>query len=61
MRDLVTDISVQIDIEDDKICDYFTKEKLNKTAKELAYIEGHLDKYKSYDNILELEKDLLED
>lgn len=33
---------------------YFTKEELDETAKELAYMEKHPDKYKSYNNVNEL-------
>lgn len=40
---------------------YFTKEELEETAKELKYMEKHLDEYKSYDNIADLKKALLSD
>lgn len=40
---------------------YFTKEELNDTAKELAYMETHLNEYKSYDNKEDLKKALLSD
>jgi len=33
---------------------YFTKEELNQTAKELAYMEKHPEEYKSYNNVNEL-------
>lgn len=36
--------------EEDAIYDFFTKEELEETAKELAYMEEHPEKYKSYDN-----------
>ncbi len=40
---------------------YFTKEELEESAKELVYMENHLDEYKSYDNMKDLKKDLLSD
>ena len=47
--------------EENELYQYFTKEELDKTAKELSYIEKHPEKYKSYNNILELKEDLLSD
>lgn len=38
---------------------YFTKEQLEETAKELTYMENHLDEYKSYDDIKNLKEALL--
>lgn len=38
---------------------YFSKDELENTAKELAYIEEHPEEYKSYNNISELKKELL--
>ncbi len=43
---------------DDYLLHYFTKEELEESAKELAYIEKHPDRYKGYTNIDELFKDL---
>lgn len=40
---------------------YFTKDELEKTAKELLFMEKNLDKYESYNNIEDLKKALLED
>lgn len=52
---------VSIPKEEYDLSQYFTKEDLDKTAKELTYIEKHPNKYKSYDNLEELKKDLLSD
>ena len=38
---------------------YFTKKELEDSAKELDYMEKHLDEYKSFDNIKNLKNDLL--
>lgn len=38
---------------------YFTKEELDNTAKELAYIEKHPKEYKKFNNIEDLKKNLL--
>lgn len=46
---------------EDELYQYFTEEELEKTAKELAYIEKHSKEYKSYDNITELKEALLND
>lgn len=40
---------------------YFTEDELERTAKELAYIEKHPKEYKSYDNIDDLKEALLSD
>lgn len=45
--------------EEDDIYNYFTKEELEETAKELKYIESHLDEYPSYYNWKDLKEDLL--
>ena len=52
---------VSIPKEDYEFHKYFTKEELDKTAKELAYIEKHPEEYKSYDNVEDLKKALLSD
>ena len=39
----------------------FTKEELERTARELAYIEKHPKEYKSYNNIEDLKEALLSD
>ena len=39
---------------------YFSDEELNNTSNELCYIAEHPDEYKSYDNINDLKKDLLD-
>ena len=45
----------------DDIYNYFTKEELKETAKELAYIEEHPEEYKGYNNVNDLFKDLNND
>lgn len=52
---------VSIPKEEYELYQYFTKEELNKTAKEITYIEKHPEEYKSYSDISELKKDLLSD
>lgn len=52
---------VTIPEEKDDIYDYFTKEELEETAKELAYMEKHPEEYKKYDNWEDLKKALLSD
>lgn len=52
---------VTIPKEESDLYQYFTKEQLDNTAKELAYMEKNPEEYKSYDNIEELKKDLLSD
>ena len=53
------DVSIPKDNND--LNQYFTKDELDKTAKELYYINKHSKEYKSFDNILDLKKDLLND
>ena len=50
---------VSIPKEDYELYQYFAKEDLDETAKELAYIEEHPEEYKSYNNWDDLERDLL--
>lgn len=52
---------VSIPKEEYELYQYFTKEELDKTAKELTYIEKHPKEYKSYSNISELKEALLSD
>jgi len=52
---------VAIPKEENELCQYFTEEELDKTAKELAYIKEHPEEYKSYKNSSELKKALLKD
>ncbi len=52
---------VSIPKEEYDLYQYFTKEELDKTAKELSYIEKHPKEYKSYNNISELKEALLSD
>ncbi len=52
---------VSIPKKENNLNKYFTKEELNKTIKELAYIEKHPEEYKSYDDIEDLKKALLSD
>lgn len=52
---------VTIPKEPDNLSKYFTKEELENTYKELIYMEKHLNDYKSYNNINDLKKDLLND
>ena len=47
--------------EEKDLCQYFTKDELEATAKELAYIAEHPAKYKSYNNREDLKKALLSD
>lgn len=54
-----TTISIQINKNDNDLYQYFTKEELDNTAKELSYIEKHPNEYESYNNIPELKKALL--
>ena len=53
-----TTINVKNNEEDDELKQYFTDEELESVAKELEYIENHVDEYKSYDNVIELFNDL---
>ena len=53
-----TTINVKNSEEDDELKQFFTDEELENVAKELEYMEKHLDEYKSYDNVNELFYDL---
>lgn len=59
MTNLNTTINIQIDKEQNELCQYFTEEELTKTAKELAYIKEHPEEYKRYKNSTELKEALL--
>lgn len=50
---------VTIPKEPDDLSKYFTKEELESTYKELILMEKNLNDYKSYNNINDLKKDLL--
>lgn len=52
---------VSIPKNENNLLKYFSKEELEKTAKELTYMENHLDEYKSYDNMKKLKEALLSD
>lgn len=52
---------VTISREPDDLSKYFTKEELENTYKELILMEKNLNDYKSYNNINDLKKDLLND
>ena len=52
---------VSIPKEEYELYQNFTKEELDNTAKELAYIEKHPTEYKSYNSIQELKEALLSD
>ena len=41
---------------EDELYSYFTKDSLDRAAKELSYIEKHPEEYKSYNNIEELKE-----
>lgn len=47
--------------EESELHQYFTEEELQMSARELAYIKEHPEEYKSYNNIKELKKALLND
>ena len=47
--------------EDFELYQYFTKDELEESAEELAYIEKHPNEYKSYNNIEDLKEALLTD
>lgn len=49
---------VSLPKEENELCNYFTKEELNNTYKELDYMEKNPEKYKSYNNVNELFEDL---
>ena len=61
MTNLNTTINIQIDKEQNELCQYFTEEELTKIAKELAYIKKHAEEYKRYKNSTELKEALLKD
>ncbi|MBR1413158.1 MAG: type II toxin-antitoxin system RelB/DinJ family antitoxin [Bacilli bacterium] len=52
---------VAIPKEEQELSHYFTEEELDRTAKELAYMEKHPEKYNSYNNIGKLKEALLSD
>lgn len=52
---------VSIPKEEYDLYQYFSKEELDNTAKELSYIEEHPEEYESYNDISELKKALLSD
>ncbi len=52
---------IAIPREENELYKYFTKEELDETAKELNYMETHLDEYKSYNNMKDLKEALLSD
>lgn len=52
---------VTIPKEDNNLSNYFTQEELENTYNELIYMKKHPDGYKSYNNINDLKKDLLND
>ncbi len=52
---------VTIPKEPDDLSKYFTKEELENTYKELILMKKNLNDYKSYNNINDLKKDLLND
>lgn len=61
MTNLNTTINIQIDKEQNELCQYFKEEELTKIAKELAYIKEHPEEYKRYKNSTELKEALLKD
>lgn len=52
---------VSIPKDEFELYQYFTEDELERTAKELAYIEKHPKEYKSYNNIDDLKEALLSD
>lgn len=52
---------VSLPQEENELYSYFTKDSLDRTAKELSYIEEHPEEYKSYNNTEELKEALLSD
>ena len=63
MDNLTTAMNIEVALpkEEDNLCQYFTKEELDKTAEELDYTREHPEEYKSYNNISELKEALLND
>ena len=51
---------VAIPKEPDNLSKYFTKEELEKTYKELIYMENHLNDYKTCNNVNDLKNEVLE-
>ncbi len=45
-------------MDDEELLKYFTKEELEEGAKELEYMESHLEEYESYENMDDLIKSL---
>ncbi len=52
---------MEIPKEEYELYKYFTKEELEETAEELAYMEKHLKEYPKYNNREDLKKVLLSD
>lgn len=63
IRQLIMRGSIPFDVsipkEDLELYQYFTKDELERTSKELTYIEIYPKGYKSFDNIEDLKKALL--
>ena len=63
IRQLIMRGSIPFDVsipkEDLELYQYFTKDELERTSKELTYIEKYPKGYKSFDNIEDLKKALL--
>lgn len=51
----------QFDEKEDNLYKYFKEDELDKSFKELLYMQKHLWEYKSYDDIEELKDALLSD
>lgn len=54
-------IPFDVSLPEEDIYKYFTKEELDKTSKELTYIENHPLEYQKYSNREDLKKALLSD
>lgn len=54
-------IPFDVAVPKDELHEYFTEQELDNAARELADMEKHPEKYKSYKNIEELKEDLLSD
>ena len=59
MKNLKRNTKNQKNDSNNDLLKYFTKKELEDSAKELDYMEKHLDEYKSFDNIKDLKNDLL--
>ncbi len=63
IRQLIMRGSIPFDVsipkEDIELYQYFTKDELERTSKELTYIEKYPKGYKNFDNIEDLKKALL--